>query len=204
MKQTERSELTRKKILSAALSEFGIRGYAGTMINEICREGKINKGLFYHHFSGKEDLYLACLQQAVSHLSSWIDEHHAEESLDAYMASRLAFYEAYPEESRVIYEALFLADREIYVRVQEILEPISSQNATLFEKTIAGLQLRDGVTKEKAMAYFALLEKMFNGYFAGPAMQQLDMKERIALHEKTAPLVLEGMLFGIAEKEEKS
>ena len=47
MKQTERSELTRKKILAAALSEFGSRGYAGVMINEICCEGKINKGLFY-------------------------------------------------------------------------------------------------------------------------------------------------------------
>ena len=82
------------------------------------------------------------------------------------------------------------------------LEPISSQNAALFEKTIEGLTLRDGITKEKAMSYFTLLERMFNGYFAGPAVQQLDMKERIALHEKTAPLFLEGMLFGIARKEE--
>ena len=91
---------------------------------------------------------------------------------------------------------------ELHDRIQQILEPISSQNAALFEKTIEGLTLRDGITKEKAMSYFTLLERMFNGYFAGPAVQQLDMKERIALHEKTAPLFLEGMLFGIARKEE--
>ena len=46
MKQTERSELTRKKILAAALSEFGSRGYAGVMINEIC--ALLSKTVEYH------------------------------------------------------------------------------------------------------------------------------------------------------------
>ena len=60
MKQREKTELTVQRILSAAIAEFGVNGYAGGAVNNICKAG-INKGLIYHNFKGKDELYLTCL-----------------------------------------------------------------------------------------------------------------------------------------------
>lgn len=67
MKQQKRTELTRQKILAAAMDEFGRNGYGGGSINNICKRG-INKGLIYHNFENKDALYLACLQISVNDL----------------------------------------------------------------------------------------------------------------------------------------
>lgn len=64
MKQEERTELTRKKIMKAAVNEFGSYGYEGDTIGRICKTGSINKGLIYHNFKDKDALYLACMKES--------------------------------------------------------------------------------------------------------------------------------------------
>ena len=64
MKQEERTELTRKKIMKAAVNEFGTYGYEGGTIGRICKTGNINKGLIYHNFKDKDALYLACMKES--------------------------------------------------------------------------------------------------------------------------------------------
>lgn len=54
MKQEEKTRLTRERILSAAINEFGTKGYEKANINSVSGAG-IAKGLIYHNFSGKGD-----------------------------------------------------------------------------------------------------------------------------------------------------
>ena len=61
MKKEEKTELTKKKILSAALQEFGSNGYRGASLNAICESGT-PKGLLYHNFKNKDALYLSCVK----------------------------------------------------------------------------------------------------------------------------------------------
>lgn len=56
MKRIEKTKLTISKILEAAMKEFGMNGYTGGTVNNICKHG-INKGLIYHNFKDKDDLY---------------------------------------------------------------------------------------------------------------------------------------------------
>lgn len=60
MNQEEKSRLSREFIIKAALIEFTKMGFEHASLNHICREYKISKGRFYHHFSSKDDLFLAC------------------------------------------------------------------------------------------------------------------------------------------------
>ena len=39
MRQEEKTELTRERILQAAMQEFGTNGYAATKVNAICGVG---------------------------------------------------------------------------------------------------------------------------------------------------------------------
>ena len=62
MKKEEKTELTKSKIFAAAIQEFGTNGYATGSVNNICKTG-INKGLVYHNFKDKDELYLECVKR---------------------------------------------------------------------------------------------------------------------------------------------
>ena len=55
MKREEKTRLTRERIISAGIKEFGTKGYSGASINSVSDSG-IAKGLLYHNFT-KYELY---------------------------------------------------------------------------------------------------------------------------------------------------
>ena len=60
--RTARGERTRRKILDAAPTEFGTRGFADTGITEITRTAKVALGTFYTYFDSKEEVFRALVQ----------------------------------------------------------------------------------------------------------------------------------------------
>mgnify|MGYP003184531549 CR=1 FL=1 len=65
MKKQEKTQKTKERILTAALQEFGTKSYDTASINSICEIGKIPKGLIYHNFKGKDELYLLCVKKVM-------------------------------------------------------------------------------------------------------------------------------------------
>jgi AcrR family transcriptional regulator len=55
----------RDELLSAALRVFAQRGYREGGVDEIAAEAGYSKGALYWHFSGKEDLLLALLEERI-------------------------------------------------------------------------------------------------------------------------------------------
>lgn len=51
----------RDELYVAALDEFATHGYEQASINAILARAGMSKGQFYHHFGGKENLYLALI-----------------------------------------------------------------------------------------------------------------------------------------------
>jgi AcrR family transcriptional regulator len=68
-KKLEQGQATRRALLDAAREEFAARGYAATAIDGIVRRAGVTKGACYHHFSGKEDLFLQVYENAKKELS---------------------------------------------------------------------------------------------------------------------------------------
>lgn len=52
----------RRKLLDAALQVIRAQGYAGSSVDDICREAGVTKGSFFHHFRGKDDLAIAATE----------------------------------------------------------------------------------------------------------------------------------------------
>ena len=57
LKQCEKSEMTRDKILAAATDEFAEKGFFGARVDSIAEISGINKRMIYAHFESKEKLY---------------------------------------------------------------------------------------------------------------------------------------------------
>jgi AcrR family transcriptional regulator len=69
-----RKEQTRARILEAARRAFASRGYHGTLMDHVAREAGLSKGALYVHFPGKEELFLALLDDAAAALVERVSE----------------------------------------------------------------------------------------------------------------------------------
>jgi TetR/AcrR family transcriptional regulator len=61
-----RSDLTRNRILQAAIREFSEHGLAGARTGAIAASAGVNKALLYYYFRDKESLYTAALEEVAS------------------------------------------------------------------------------------------------------------------------------------------
>ena len=62
MKREEKNQQTRRRIMDSALAEFSKQGYGASSVNTICASQDISKGIIYHYFKSKDDLFLACIE----------------------------------------------------------------------------------------------------------------------------------------------
>jgi TetR/AcrR family transcriptional regulator len=58
------AERTRREILDVAIGEFARSGYSGARVDEIAARTSTTKRMIYYYFGGKEQLYIAALEQA--------------------------------------------------------------------------------------------------------------------------------------------
>src|SRR6266516_7572491 len=79
----------RDELLAAALRVFALRGYRQAGVDEIAADAGYSKGALYWHFSGKEELLIALL----------------EERIDAPMRDRFALLASAPPERDMSLEA---------------------------------------------------------------------------------------------------
>lgn len=58
------AERTRAELLAVATAAFAESGYSGTRVDEIAERTRTTKRMIYYYFGGKEQLYLAVLENA--------------------------------------------------------------------------------------------------------------------------------------------
>jgi AcrR family transcriptional regulator len=70
MTAADRRDDRRRRLLDAALDQFGTRGYAATTIEDVCTAAGVTARHLYEHFASREELLLAVYDRI-------IDEHLA-------------------------------------------------------------------------------------------------------------------------------
>lgn len=121
--RTPRGERTMRKILDAALAEFGEKGFAESSIVSITGRAKVALGTFYTYFESKEALFAALVEdmsarvrkEVAPALSGGLDTLDAERRA---LAAYLHFAADHKEVYRIIDEAEFVAP-ETYRRHYE-------------------------------------------------------------------------------------
>lgn len=65
---------TRERLLETAAGLIWSASYHATGVDRICEAAGVHKGSFYHHFSSKEELAIAALDEQWSRLKPRVDE----------------------------------------------------------------------------------------------------------------------------------
>jgi AcrR family transcriptional regulator len=71
-KHDVRSEATRRRLVTAARTLFGARGYADVGTEEIVRAAGVTRGALYHQFRDKADLFAAVAEEVEAEIAERI------------------------------------------------------------------------------------------------------------------------------------
>lgn len=126
-KMADRKEARRKKLLKAAVGNFGRKGYHATTVPMIVRAAHSSVGSFYSYFENKEDVFAAALEALDEQISSALNQalRAAGPQVLAQMRAAVTALVHYlaenPEEARIlIVESSGLGSRLEAVRRQVI------------------------------------------------------------------------------------
>lgn len=71
--QAQSRRSTRERLLISLQTQVGTRGYQETSVASLCQQTGIARSSFYHHFSSKEDAFVALLTEIATRLTRVID-----------------------------------------------------------------------------------------------------------------------------------
>lgn len=112
--QRKRHRLSREAriqhILEVSQRLFSTHAYDAIAIEDIAVAAGMSKGLLYHYFASKRDLYLATLQHVLAQMLQFTDLHP---DLHAGLAETLSLFEQYPGLAKMVLRAGIGADPEV-------------------------------------------------------------------------------------------
>jgi AcrR family transcriptional regulator len=103
---TTKAQLTRQRILDAALKVFARKGFHDTRMNDIVDEAQSSKGGVYFHFTGKEQIFLALIDEFARLLERRLVESIAAEPrglrrVDAALRAGLSVFGEYNQLAKI-------------------------------------------------------------------------------------------------------
>lgn len=208
MTQKERQEHSRKEILQAALDEFGTYEYAQVTVDNICARHNISKGMLYHYYAGKDDLFLLCVGDTFEKLSEFVSQNEfmlqdrsALESLTAYYQCREQFFEVHPERRKVFECAMLHPPAHLESRLRELRVPVWQINQQFWQRVVKQYPLRAGLEEEQVIRYLVSLDYAFQ-----TILEQYNQTGKVNdIHDmlQITSEILDMMLFGVMQPQKE-
>lgn len=168
MKQQERQKKSKEKILQAVITEFSASGYDKVTMENICTRHGISKGMMYHYYSGKDDLFLLCVQNMYQMMQQYLEENMAElekkdalHALKEFWMLRESFFGEHPPFKNIFENALLRTPPHLFEKIEEIRGPIEALNRQFLHRTIGKIELRENLKKENVSIYLEAMESVF-------------------------------------------
>ena len=204
MKREEQNQQTRRRILESALAEFSEQGYGASSVNTISNGEGLSKGIIYHYFPTKDDLYLACVEECFQMLTGHLQSHTnmegqtAEERLEQYFRVRLDFFEQNPQYQRIFCDAVIMPPAHLEASIQEKKAPLDRFNIDSLNRMLEPVSLRSDLSREDVVDTFRQYQDYINARYQMTGSEKIDIRD----HEESCRRALRILLYGVVERKE--
>lgn len=210
MKREEKNALSRQRIIEAAMQEFSERGYGGASLNTVCAEHDISKGIIYHYFKDKDELYLICVQNCFEALTKYMKKAMdnfagtREEKLQAYFAERLHFFAENPIYLGIFTDAAFSPPPSLAAEVTKCRKEFDELNIFVLTEFLNSQSVRDGLSVPAIVEDFRIYMDFFNMRFREAFKENVSSEIVMKEHEERCHRLLDILLHGVlGENDEK-
>ena len=145
------------QIITAAAALFARQGYRKTTIDEIVVGAGISKGLFYHYFNNKKELYIYLYNSYADILSQSIREKVDTSETDLFVRlkqishTRIDFVINYPNLFNFLYSAYYETHPDVAPLIKGKNEKLLQESYTSSAYNINWSRLRKGLSTDKAI-----------------------------------------------------
>lgn len=202
MTQKERQERSKEEIYQAALIEFGTLGYEKVSMERICGQHGISKGMMYHYYSNKDELFLLCVERTFADLKAHVERNAGElagqgilETIKNFFMIREYYFQLHSRQKMIFEDAMLHPPKHLIEQIQELRGSIREVNREFIQQLVKKMPLRPEMDPQKAARYLESVEY----YFQSIMRNYRDDRATEDMHAmfETAEEILDMILFGI-------
>ena len=167
------TEEKKKRILDACVEEFAAKGYEGASTNEIVTKAGISKGILFHYFGSKRNLFLYVIDYVMEYTNrkfySGIDELPKDLIERVMYRGRLKLQVAYEEPFiyELLYKAFVNTPTELKDELRQKYEGIFQLETERFFNGVDTAGFRSDIDPRKVFeAIMLFAEGMYRKYLA--------------------------------------
>lgn len=164
MTREEQSSNMRKKIIKSAIMLYGKKGYNGTTIEEISKNIGVSKGIIYHYFNNKDDLYLVCVDNLVADFLDYLEnEFNGGNGFDFKTAKTAheikdEFLSRHSEYTNFFNDIIFNKPEHLKEEMKKRKKPIIEMNSKIHALMLSDIKFGKGVELEDALISLSLMQ----------------------------------------------
>lgn len=185
MNKTEEKAITRNRMIEAAIIEFGLHGYEGASTNQICAGASISKGLLYHYFKSKENLFAETLRYCMEEFRRTeqravrCEQMTELDRLAALYGLHIAFFAAHPYHYQLIVQ--FASGGSLpqgSEALRQCREEIWRLGLESLQRFLESISLRPETDKERVLEVLSILiGSILRKYIFAVQQNKLDVEE---------------------------
>ncbi|MDM8213826.1 TetR/AcrR family transcriptional regulator [Enterococcus hirae] len=148
------------RILRAAMNIFGESGYTDSSTNRIAQEAEVSKGLIFHYFGSKSELYIDTYHDTYTRIYAamdrriWTDAEDLVKMVTQATRYKISLQLAYPAEFRFFLQAyrdLPHLPEPLREKMQQELKQVNVLGEEIISETIEKMPLRAGVERKNVI-----------------------------------------------------
>lgn len=203
MNRQEKNLQTHQRIMDSAFKEFSEKSYSEASLNLICSTGNISKGIVYHYFKDKDELYLTCVKECFDTLTNYlnhivmIDNLPIEQAMANYFDARIGFFGEHPSYLGIFCSAVMNPPAHLLSAIEEITSDFDRQGASILTAMLQTVKLRPDVSTAEVVDIFRQYQDFVNARFQMNTSGENTLKD----HEVRCRRSLQILLYGVIDRE---
>lgn len=185
-----------------ALAEFSGRGYGASSVNTICAGKEISKGIIYHYFKTKDELYLACVEECFQRLTDYLraalpaGQGTVEEQLEQYFSARVTFFQTYPVYQPIFCEAVISPPGHLRPQIQARRQSFDDLTVDILSRLLRPLTLCPDITMNEVIETFREYQDFINAKYQVSHLSAEEFQKR----DESCRKALNILLYGVIER----
>lgn len=200
MKREEKNVLARQRIIEAAMHEFSKRGYEGASLNTVCAEFNISKGIIYHYYKDKDEIYLQCVNMCFETLTECLMEEaqnwQDESCIYDYFDARMQFFAQNPEYFGIFVGVAMRPPHNLIENINQIRKSFDTFTIEVLTRALQQKAIRNGYSVATIVDDFRLYLDYFNMRFHFELGKQMTDDEALKQKER-CHRQLDILLYGV-------
>lgn len=203
MNREERNKLSRQRILDAALLAFSADGYERAALNSVWTENEISKGVIYHYFKDKNEIYLLCVQMCFDAMTAYLSQKverlsgTATQRLHEYFDARLNFFAESPVYLGIFSDAVFHPPTALAASIAECRKAFDALNVSVLTGLLNSEPLRKGLTVEEIVEDFRMYLDFFHLRYQTALNENRSIESVLQEHEERCRRQIDILLHGV-------